>query len=86
MQNTVDQAAAPHEARPLTELALADEAARMERARSGRQLPSTLRALCEQAAVLVPCRPVLGASRYSMRQEPDWLSRGPVRAGSPPGA
>jgi len=27
----------------------------MERARTGRQLPRTLHALCEQAAVLVPC-------------------------------
>ncbi len=49
MNDTVD------ESRQLTELERADHAARMERARSNQQRPRTLHALCEQAAVLVPC-------------------------------
>jgi hypothetical protein len=39
----------------LTELERADEAVRMERARTGQMRPRTLHALCEQAARLIPC-------------------------------
>ena len=41
--------------RTATAAELADEAARAERARTGRQRPRTLHTLCEQAAVLVLC-------------------------------
>ena len=41
--------------RTATAAELADEADRAERARAGQQRPRTLHALCEQAAVLVPC-------------------------------
>ncbi len=41
--------------RTATAAELADEAARIERALTGRQLARTLHALCEQSARLVPC-------------------------------
>jgi hypothetical protein len=41
--------------RTATAAELADEATRAERARTDRQLPRTLHALCEQAARLVNC-------------------------------
>lgn len=42
--------------RKLTEAERADEAARMQRARTGQQLPRTLHALCEQSARLIDCQ------------------------------
>lgn len=50
MTNTI-----PRE-RAATAAELADEAARAERARTGRQHRRTLHALCEQAARMVECR------------------------------
>jgi hypothetical protein len=41
--------------RPVTELELAGENARMKRALTGRQRPRTLHAVCEQSARLIPC-------------------------------
>lgn len=41
--------------RTATAAQLADEAAQIERARTGQQLPRTLHALAEQGARLVPC-------------------------------
>lgn len=41
--------------RTATAAELADHAARTERARTGRQLPRTLHALCEQSGRLVDC-------------------------------
>jgi hypothetical protein len=41
--------------RVLTELERADEAARLQRARSGQLRPRTLHALCQQAARLLQC-------------------------------
>jgi len=45
----------PPEGRTLTTAGRADHDARIERARTGRQLPRTLHALCEQAARLTRC-------------------------------
>jgi len=41
--------------RTATAAELADEAARIDRARTGTQLPRTLHALCQQGARLLPC-------------------------------
>lgn len=50
-----DRIPQPPEARTATAAERADEAARIERARTGRQAPRTLHALIEQGARLVPC-------------------------------
>lgn len=50
--NTIPQ---PPERGPLTTAERADHDARMERARTGRQLPRTLHALIEQGAKLTSC-------------------------------
>jgi hypothetical protein len=55
--------------RTATAAELADETARIERARTGQQLPRTLHALCQQGARLVPCgqcwqRPGRPCTRY----------------------
>lgn|SRR5487761_618160 len=53
MTERIPQAGPPE--RTATAAELADHAARMERARTGQLLPRTLHALCEQAAIRVPC-------------------------------